>query len=149
MRLILDTNVLLSALLPPLGAPATLVDAWERKAFMLVASDALIAELRNVLGRPFFRTRLRASAAELLAAGLRDFSFFCRNLESESGGPVAPDPKDIYLLALAEAGQAEFLVTGDKELLSLKQHKSTRIVTPAAMIEILKEAERGEPTEAR
>ncbi|MGD1097095.1 MAG: hypothetical protein ABSB35_34555 [Bryobacteraceae bacterium] len=54
--------------------------------------------------------------------------------------PVAPDPKDSYLLARAEASQAEFLVTGDKELLSLKHHGSTRIVTPAAMIEILKES---------
>jgi len=64
-------------------------------------------------------------------------SLFCRDLPS---GPVAPDPKDSYLLALAEASQAEFLVTGDKELLSLKQYKSTRIITPAAMIELLKEA---------
>ena len=53
-------------------------------------------------------------------------------------------PKDSFLLALAEASQSEFLVTGDKELLSLKQHRSSRIVTPAAMLEILLEVERGE-----
>jgi putative PIN family toxin of toxin-antitoxin system len=141
MRLILDTNILISALLSPLGAPAQLLDAWERKRFTLVACNALIAELRDVAGRPFFRARLRASVAELLAAGLRDFSCFCRDLPS---GSVAPDPKDSFLLALAEASQSEFLVTGDKELLSLKHHRSTRIVTPAAMIEILLEAERGE-----
>jgi uncharacterized protein len=141
MRLIVDTNILISALLSPLGAPAQLLDAWERKRFTLVACDALIAELRDVAGRPFFRTRLRGSVAEVLAAGLRDFSFFCRDLPS---GSVAPDPKDSFLLALAEASQSEFLVTGDKELLSLRQHRSTRIVTPAAMIEILLEAERGE-----
>ena len=141
MRLILDTNILLSALLSPLGAPAKLLDAWERKTFTLVTSEALIAEFRDVAGRPFFRARLRASKVELLAAGLQDFSFYCGNLPS---GIVAPDPKDSYLLAMAEASQAEFLVTGDKELLSLKRHKSTRIVTPAAMIELLKEAESGE-----
>jgi hypothetical protein len=134
MRIILDTNVLLSALLSPLGDPAKLLDAWERKAFTLVASDVLIAEFSEV-ARPFFRARLRASAAELLAAGLRDFSFYCRDLPS---GPIAPDPKDSYLLALAEASQAQFLVTGDKELLSIKRHKSTRIITSAALIEILK-----------
>lgn len=70
--------------------------------------------------------------------GQSDFSFFCRDLPS---GPMAPDPKDSYLLALAEASEAEFLVAGDKELLSLKQHKSTRIITPAAMIEFLNKAE--------
>jgi hypothetical protein len=138
MRIILDTNILLSALLSPLGAPAKLLDAWERKKFMLVTSEALIAELRDVTSRPFFRARLRASAIELLVAGLQDFSFYCGNLPS---GPVAPDPKDSYLLAMAQASQAEFLVTGDKDLLSLKRHKSTQIITSAAMLELLKEAE--------
>ena len=141
MRLILDTNILLSGPLSPLGAPAKLLDAWERKMFTLVACEALVAELRDVAGRPFFRARLRASAAELLAAGVRDFSFFCRDLPL---GPVTPDPKDRHLLALAEASQAEFLVTGDKRLLSLKRHKSTRMITPASMIELLEEAESGE-----
>jgi putative PIN family toxin of toxin-antitoxin system len=139
MRLILDTNILLSALLSPRGAPAKLLQAWEGKTFTLVACDALIAELREVSSRPFFRARLRASAAELLAAGIREFSFFCRDLPS---GAVAPDPGDSYLLALAEASQAEFLVTGDKGLLTLKHHKSTRTITPAAMVEGLMARER-------
>ena len=140
MRVILDTNILLSALLSPLGAPAKLLDAWERGTFTLIACDALIAEFRDVASRSFFRARLRASAAELLAAGLRDFSLFCRDLPS---GPIAPDPKDSFLLALAEASQAAFLITGDKELLALQQDKSTRIITPVTMIAVLKEAARG------
>ena len=141
MRVILDTNILLSALLSPLGAPAKLLDAWERKVFTLVVCDALIAELRNVASRPFFRARLRASTVELLAAGLQSFSLYCKNVPP---GPVAPDPKDSYLLALAEASQAEFLVTGDKELVSVRRHKDTRILAPAAMIALLKEAESGD-----
>lgn len=139
MRVILDTNVLLSGLLIAHGPPAKLLDAWERALFTLVASNALIAEFREVAGRPFFKARLRASVVELLAAGLRDFSLFYQDLPS---GPKAPDPKDSHLLALAEASAAEFLVTGDKELQSLKHHKSTRIVSPAAMINFLKEAEK-------
>lgn len=139
MRVILDTNVLLSALLSSRGTPAQLLYAWERKKFVLVACHALIAELREVSGRPFFRARLRPSAAELLAAGIRDFSFFCSEIPF---GPVAPDPGDSYLLALAEASQADFLVTGDKGLLALGHHKSTRIISPAAMIEALKAHEK-------
>jgi len=140
MRLILDTNILLSALLSAQGPPARLLQAWERKKFTLVACDALIAEVREVAARPFFRVRLRASAAELLAAGLRDFSYFVKtgSVWGLPSRPDAPDPKDSYLLALAEASQAEFLVTGDKKLLALKYHKSTRITTAAAMSEALK-----------
>jgi putative PIN family toxin of toxin-antitoxin system len=138
MRLILDTNILLSALLSPLGAPGKLLSAWERKVFTLVACDSLIAEVRDVAGRPFFRARLRASTAELLAAGLRDFSLFCCDLPTGPAGPAfARDPKDSYLLALAEASHADFLVTGDRALLSLRQHKSTRITTVAAIVEVL------------
>lgn len=115
-----------------------MLDAWERKAFILVCCDALIEELRSVANRPFFKARLRNSAVELIAAGLRDFSFYCPDLPP---GPAAPDPKDSYLLAMAEASQADFLVTGDKEILSLRHHKSTRIVTPAEMIELLDDAD--------
>jgi predicted nucleic acid-binding protein len=57
---------------------------------------------------------------------------------SRTAGPIAPDPKDSYLLALAEASDADFLVTGDREVLSLKQHKSTRIISPAQMVDVLK-----------
>ena len=77
----------------------------------------------------------------MLAADLRDLSFHCRNLPS---GLIASDRKDSYLLVLAEGSEAESLVTGDHELLSLKQHKSTRIISPAAMIGILKKEESAE-----
>ena len=135
IKIILDTNVLLSALLSPVGPPAQLLEAWERKKFIVVACEALIAELRDVTSRPFFQARLRVSTVELLAAGLRDLSEFCADLPQEV---VAPDAKDSFLLALAEAAHADFLVTGDKELLALKHHGSTRIITPIAMMQILK-----------
>jgi uncharacterized protein len=135
MRIILDTNILLSALLSSIGAPAKLLEAWEQKKFTLVVCPQLIEEFREVATRPFFRERLPAGIAELLAAGIRDFSYYCKDLPPN---PPAPDAKDAYLLALAEAGHADFLVTGDKELLSLKSYKSTRIITASAMVETLK-----------
>lgn len=135
MRVVLDTNILLSAMLSPKGAPAQIVEAWEENLFTLAICPELLAELRDVSQRPFFRARLHAGIAERLAASLRDLAISYRHLPSATG---APDPKDNFLLALAEASQADFLVTGDKGLLSLKQYKSTRIITPAALIESLK-----------
>ena len=55
--------------------------------------------------------------------------------------PIAdrsPDPGDNYLLAVAEAGEAQFLLTSDKLLLCLKRHRSTQIVTPAALLALLR-----------
>jgi len=136
MRAILDVNILLSALLSPLGAPAKILAAWERKSFTLVACEELVSELRDVAGRPFFRAKLRAGVAEVLAISIQDLSSYCEDLPS---GPVAPDPKDSYLLALAEAAEAEFLVTGDQALLALGSYHTTKIVSArefAAMLTV-------------
>jgi hypothetical protein len=135
MRLILDTNVLLSALLSPRGAPAKLLAAWEQKLFTLVISDELVEELREVLRRPFFRARLRESDVELFAASLHDLAL-CYSQPPPS--KPARDAKDTFLLALASASEAAFLVTGDKGLLAMNRHGVTRIVTPALMVECLK-----------
>jgi putative PIN family toxin of toxin-antitoxin system len=141
MRIILDTNILLSALLSPHGPPAKLLDAWESKKFDLVACDALIVELREVAARPFFRARLRPGTAAMLADGLREFSLFFPKVPTGRAAPhFAPDPKDSYLLALAEVSHSDFLVTGDKELLTLGRQKLTRIVTASAMVQILSQA---------
>ena len=139
MRVILDTNVLMSALLSPAGAPAKLLDAWERRLFTLVACGTLVAEFLEVAGRAFFRAKLQPGTVELVAADLRDRSLFCRDLPAVQ---FTPDPKDGYLLALAEVSDADFLVTGDKELLAAATHMSTRIITAAAMLHRLKDSNR-------
>ena len=143
MRAILDNNILISALLSPLGAPARILDAWEQKLFTLIACDELINELRDVSGRSFFRARLRAGAVELLAISIQDLALYCHDLPT---GPVTPDPKDSYLLALAEAGEADYLVTGDKKLLALDRHKTTRIVSAREFAALF---DGGSPTPAR
>jgi len=93
-----------------------LLEAWERKLFTLVVCEELIAEIRDVSGCPFFRARLRASAVEELLADLADFLPAHRR---RTPGPFAADPKDAYLLGLAEASNADFLVTGNKALQEL------------------------------
>lgn len=134
MRVILDTNILLAALLSPQGMPAEILLAWKRKQFRLVLCPEILTELHEVAQRPFFRARLRVGLAESLAASLYDLSDFYEELPSAT---AAPHPKDNVLLALADVSQADFLVTGDKGLLSLKQYKATKIVTPARLNEIL------------
>ncbi|MFN7922620.1 MAG: putative toxin-antitoxin system toxin component, PIN family [Bryobacteraceae bacterium] len=135
-RVILDTNVLLSGLLISQGHPARLLEARECKLFTLVVCPELLAEFREVASRPFFKARLRPSAVEQLAGDLADFSLFITDMPKVA---FAAGPKDAYLLGLAEASNAGFLVTGDKALQESRRHKATRIVRPATMVELLRE----------
>ena len=138
MRAFLDVNILLSALLSPLGAPAKILDGWERRLFTLVACEELVSELREVARRPFFRARVRPDVAEVLALSIQDLSSYCEDVPI---GPVAPDPKDSYLLALAEAGQGDFLVTGDHDLLALGSYKNTGIISAREFVAMLPAAQ--------
>jgi uncharacterized protein len=135
MRLALDTNVLLSALLSSSSPPGQLFALWRNRAFELVTSAEQIDEISRVTRYPKIRARLAPALAGRLVNQLRDLAIVIAKLPKVDR---SPDPDDNHLLALAEAGEAQFLVTGDKQLLSLKLHKFTHIITPAALVELLR-----------
>lgn len=116
MRVVLDPNVLVSALLSPEGAPARVLLAWIDGAFELVVSPKLIAELERVLEYPKLVTRIGPhDATELL-------DWLARAAISAEDPPESPiavsDKDDDYLVALASTENA-LLVSGDKALLEL------------------------------
>lgn len=135
MRIALDTNILITALLSPSSASAQILDLWRDRRVSVVTAAEQIEEIARVTRYPKIRARLAPALAGRLVNRLRDVAIFVERLPAVY---LAPDPEDNYLLAIAEAGKADFLVTGDKGLLSLKRHKSARIVTPVALIESLK-----------
>jgi uncharacterized protein len=135
MRLALDTNVLLSALLSSSSPPAQLFALWRNRAFDLITSAEQLDEISRVTRYPKIRARLAPALWGRLVNQLRDLAIVVAKLPKVDR---SPDPDDNHLLALAEAGKAHFLVTGDKQLLSLKLHKSTHIITPAALVELLR-----------
>jgi len=136
VRLVIDTNVLLSALLSPASSPtARLLALWRNRKFDLLTHAEQIDEVARVTRYPKIRIRLAPPLAGRLVNQLRDLATVIEKLPKVT---LSRDPDDNYLLAIAEAGEAQFLVTGDKALLSLNRHKSTRIVTPSALIAMLK-----------
>lgn len=137
MRVILDTNILLSGLLISQGVPAQLIDAWKLQTFDLVTCRIQIDEFRDVASRPRFKKRLLASHVERLAVDLEKLSYFVLELRQAH---FSPDPKDSYLLGLADAAAADYLATGDKALQALRHYKSTQIVSPAVLSLILEES---------
>jgi uncharacterized protein len=127
MRVVLDTNILVSALISPAGNPAAIYNAWEAGRFTLLTCAAHLDELRATLQKPRVAELIKPYKAGRLVNQIKRLA--------EDIGPLppverSPDPTDDFLLALSEAGNADYLVTGDKgRVLALDRHKATRIVS--------------------
>lgn len=127
MRVVLDTNVLISALISPSGFPAAIYGAWEDGRFTLLTCDEQLDELRATLQKPAIARLVQPHKAGRLVNQIRRLAEVIEKLPPVSR---SPDPSDDFLLALCEAGTARYLVTGDKSgLLSLCRHQGTQIVT--------------------
>ena len=123
------------------GNPYELLEAWRRKGFVLLISEALQTEIAEVLVRPEIKEKYHLSTDEVEDT--------LRLLQTDallsSPAPMLPvvlrDPKDEKVLALAISGQADYLVTGDEDLLTVEGNRdllALRIVTPAAFLALLK-----------
>lgn len=101
---------------------------------MLVCSEELLAELGDVLARPRIKERIPQGAA-----GLFSLLYAQKAVFLDPGPPpqVCRDPNDDYLLSLAVAGAADYLVTRDEDLLVLTRHGTTELVYPARFLQIL------------
>ena len=127
MRLVIDTNILISALLIGSSLPAHLIALWREGRFELLTSADQLDELMRVTRYPRIRERLVPQLAGRLINELRDIAVVVKNLPVVT---VSPDPYDNYLLATAAAGSADFLITGDKrDLLALELYEGTKITT--------------------
>ena len=95
--------------------------------FDLITSAEQLDEIARVTRYPKIRSRIIPASAGLLINELREIAVTLTNLPAVE---VCTDPDDNYLLAIAEAGSADFLVTGDKrDLLGIKAHAGARILT--------------------
>jgi uncharacterized protein len=127
VRLVIDTNILVSALLAGTSLPAHLIDLWREGRFDLLTSAEQLDELMRVTRYPKIRKRVAPTLAGRLINEVREIAVVVKDLPIVT---ICTDPYDNYLLAMAEAGAANFLVTGDKrDLLRLKLHEGTRIIT--------------------
>ena len=127
MRVVLDTNILVSALLVQLGHAAAIYRAWQEGHFTLLTCAEQLDELKATLHKPAIAARIRPYQAGRLVNALKELAEIIGTLPRVER---SPDPTDDFLLGLSEAGRADYLVTGDKSgLLFLKRHTGTRFVS--------------------
>jgi len=136
-RVVLDPGVLISAVLSRAGAPAQLLLLWIEGRFEIVVSPHLLAELQQVLLRSKFRNRMTERDALGYAALLARRGIVVNDpIERER---VTADPKDDYLVDLAHAAGARFLVSGDAHLTELKI-AGILVLTPGEFLDMLRTA---------
>jgi putative PIN family toxin of toxin-antitoxin system len=136
MRVVIDTNVLISALVDADSLPAYLVGLWREGKFQLVTSPEQVTELMRVTRYAKIRKRLVPALAGRLINGLRDVAI---QVAAHPDLTASADPDDNYLLATAVAGSADYLVTGDKRhLLNLIAFQGTKIVTTRVFLALQK-----------
>lgn len=137
IRAVLDTNVLISGLIVAQGPPRQILDAWLESLFTLVTSLYLVEELVHVLSYPRITECLRLDEAELAAV----LDALLSKAEVTSGRLRLPgvtrDPKNDSVVACAKEGEADYIVSGDQDLLMLGEYEGIQVVTPRQFVEIL------------
>lgn len=129
MRLVLDTNVVVSAVLGS-GAPTRLIELATEREIELVSSSELLAELADVLAREHIASRLERkerTAPEVFAL----YEALAEAVLSASIARTASDPDDDAVLACALAAGADLIVSGDMRLRNLKSFHRIPILGPA------------------
>lgn len=131
-RVVIDTNVVLSALIFNGGRMETLRRAWQSGKCVPLACSVTVSELLRVLAYPKFKLSA-AEQGELLA----DYLSYCTTIQLPTKLPRkihCRDANDLPFLHLAMAGKADFLISGDGDLLSLADQFACPIVTPDEFI---------------
>ena len=128
MRVVIDTNVLISALVFQMAATVWLRVAWETEAIRPLVCDRTLSELRRVLRYPRFRM-----SGERINMVQESYEPWCEMITIPHPPPQVPDcrdPGDRIFLELAQFAQADALITGDDDLLALASAFPIPIITP-------------------
>ena len=129
MKVVLDTNILISALISKTAAPHHIYQAWRDKRLTVLTCAKQLVEVREVTWRVAVALRIKPAEAGRLVNSLRDVAVVLDDLPLVQ---LSPDTKDNFISALAQAGSARYVVIGDKSnLLALRQHAGAQIVTAA------------------
>ena len=136
MRLVLDTNIVISGLLWN-GPPRSLLDAAIGGTLDIYTSAVLAMELREALAYAKFAKRITANADSVDRCIGRFMAIANLTAAAMIEGTGSADPDDEHVIACALSAQADLIVSGDAHLLDLKSYRRIRIVTATAALAII------------
>lgn len=135
MKVVLDTNVVISGLLAPVGPPGKIVDLWADGKIEVVVSPAVITEYMGVFLRPKFAKVGTVEERQQLLEGFINLDNTILVLPDVEVNAINADPSDNRFLECAKTGETNCLISGDSHLLALGEYEGIPIITPGQFIE--------------
>jgi uncharacterized protein len=140
VRAVIDTNVFVSGIISPKGSPCKILELARREIFKVVTSTSINQEILNVLHR--VRIYSKYALNEQVIDGIAAFLYEGTILTEDSYKvlKITKDPEDNKFIGCAIEGDADYIVSGDGHLLSLKSYKGIQIVNANGFLNILEKA---------
>jgi putative PIN family toxin of toxin-antitoxin system len=137
MRVVLDANVLISAVISPRGTPGQILRLWEAQEFEVVLSPPILKEVERVIHYP--RIQERYDLSEEYVGQFLEFVGSSATVVEASAelAVIQEDPSDNRYLECAIAAGASYIVTGDAHLLRLQEYRGMVILRPAEFLAIV------------
>ena len=142
LKIVIDTNLLISAIITAQTNPDKVIQIWKKDIFILLVSQQLMSELEDVISKKKFLNyhAVFKERGEELIASLKAAAEAVDPLPVKKLPIHSRDPKDDYLLATAFGGKADYLVTGDEDLLILSSNpwlETLKIVSAKQFLSLL------------
>ncbi|MCA9994806.1 MAG: putative toxin-antitoxin system toxin component, PIN family [Anaerolineales bacterium] len=134
VRAVIDTNLIISYLITQGETMSRLVTHWEKGHFVYLISPMILAEVHHVVNRPRLRQYLRTDSSALLELLEADTEFVPGKLHLSG---ICRDPEDDKFIACAIEGNANYIVTGDSDLLTLRNYKHVAMIRAYDFVELL------------
>jgi len=137
-RIVLDTNVLISAAIhPTTSVPAKVVEAWFEERYQLVVSPSVLDEYRRAFSYERIQKVIQWNAHQLQTT----LALITHAAEIKTSGDlivdISRDPKDNIFLTAAIEGAADYVVSGDKDLLEIPEQETVKVIPPASFLDLL------------
>ncbi len=143
LKVVIDSNIWISALLVAQGKSRELINQFDSGAFAVSYPAWLVVEIRKTASKPRLALRIRPDDLLNLIALIEQQGIL---VEPAYLAPVSRDPKDDVFLACALASRSDYLISGDEDLLVLDEYRGTKIVTVSQFLEILSDHDKSSKT---
>jgi len=137
LKVVLDTNQFVSGLISKEGAPAKILNAWRRHAFILICSYEILEEIKQTLQYPHITKKYNLSQENIISLTSLIEREAVMIPEVTKMNIIKDDPDDDKIIACAISAKADYIISGDKHLLSLHKYKNIPIIPAAEFLKII------------